>query len=363
MSDEESYDYKLNSGQNQENLSMKEINNNIFFTLKKQDGTNYYSKISLSDLKDVSNAFLATQTLKEALVVLNEAIEAGNIYLTENKDVINLKIVIGNYPAFQINLILDESIAEMENKYGNSTQNTTEYTNPIVQANVKNPVQLEYVEPILQLHYPDGSTQSQVLPAKIRSYSGGNAPINEAQFKRIQEQMNLHMNNQVGTKYSLRTLPNENNNTVDNSDLYNNRNMNNNYDISNVYTQSKYATSSVPTRPVVLEEENMPPNIISSIALKPTILQNQNITDTTTGLSSNIEALYRTETGLVIFRNGILKGIIKKYSEIDKVVTKIQNLIVKGAKFSLLYRASTDGDKCHRDPLHGESGNFGPGKS
>ena len=60
---------------------------------------------------------------------------------------------------------------------------------------------------------------------------------------------------------------------------------------------------------------------------------------------NDIETLYRTEDGLIIFRNGILKGIINKYAEIDNVVTKIQDIIAKGAKFTLLYKATTHGDK------------------
>ena len=39
--------------------------------------------------------------------------------------------------------------------------------------------------------------------------------------------------------------------------------------------------------------------------------------------SEDIEALFFTEDGRVIFRNGLLKGIIHKYAEIDEVVSKI----------------------------------------
>ena len=61
--------------------------------------------------------------------------------------------------------------------------------------------------------------------------------------------------------------------------------------------------------------------------------------------TEDFETLYRTEEGLIIYRNGILKGIIDKYSEIDNVVTKIQIIISKGAKFNLLYKATLHGDK------------------
>ena len=57
------------------------------------------------------------------------------------------------------------------------------------------------------------------------------------------------------------------------------------------------------------------------------------------------EALYKTEEGYIIFRNGILRGIIHKYSEIDEIITKIQDKLSKGAKFNLLYKAFSDGDK------------------
>ena len=57
------------------------------------------------------------------------------------------------------------------------------------------------------------------------------------------------------------------------------------------------------------------------------------------------EALYKTEEGFIIFRNGILRGIIHQYSEIDEIISKIQDKLSKGAKFNLLYKAFSDGDK------------------
>ena len=57
------------------------------------------------------------------------------------------------------------------------------------------------------------------------------------------------------------------------------------------------------------------------------------------------ERLFKLPNKLIIFRNGLLRGIIHKYKEIDDVVSKIQLKLMAGAKFMLLYRASTDGDK------------------
>ena len=60
---------------------------------------------------------------------------------------------------------------------------------------------------------------------------------------------------------------------------------------------------------------------------------------------NNIEALFLTQNGRIIFRNGLLRDIIHKYSEIDKVVSKIQSKFGKGAKFILIYKALELGDK------------------
>ena len=57
------------------------------------------------------------------------------------------------------------------------------------------------------------------------------------------------------------------------------------------------------------------------------------------------ENLFETETGLIIFRNGLLHGIIHKYAEIDEIVSKIQLKLKAGVKFMILYRASVDGDR------------------
>ena len=59
----------------------------------------------------------------------------------------------------------------------------------------------------------------------------------------------------------------------------------------------------------------------------------------------NIEALFMTEEGRVIFRNGLLRGIIHKYAEIDDVISKIQDILLKGVKFSLVYKAFDVGDR------------------
>ena len=63
------------------------------------------------------------------------------------------------------------------------------------------------------------------------------------------------------------------------------------------------------------------------------------------GNEYNVEALFLTQNGRTIFRNGLLRSIIHKYSEIDQVVSKIQNILVTGVKFILVYKAFELGDK------------------
>ena len=60
------------------------------------------------------------------------------------------------------------------------------------------------------------------------------------------------------------------------------------------------------------------------------------------------ENLYRTEEGLIIFRNGLLRGIIHKFAEITDIVSKIQIMMLAGVNFFLIYRASEDGDSAKK---------------
>ena len=172
-------------------------------------------------------------SLKEAFLLLADTIEAGNIFLIEQNDTINLKLTIKTekeeYPAFNIELILDQEQnndneqiqqeqeqvpepeqkllknnfeilpvkfdyqgnREAEEKYKDQTKNTTEYNKPIIKSDYKQPiVQLEYIEPILQVHYPDGTTKSKALPPRIQTIDGKTPDINAEQFRYIREQMN-----------------------------------------------------------------------------------------------------------------------------------------------------------------------------
>ena len=209
--------YKLNSDDRKQSLRISLINNEkisliLIDIMTKQ---RYSSLVNLSQLKQVCEVFQSINNIKEALNILKNTIESGNIMITEDpkENIIELKytVILNNeeYPPFDINLLLEGETKEKENvqvlppkfdyqgnkeaesKYGNTTNDTTEYVKPIVESNVKPPIlQLEYIEPILQVHYPDGTTKSTPLPPRIQGVDGKIPDITEEQFKSIQEQMN-----------------------------------------------------------------------------------------------------------------------------------------------------------------------------
>ena len=209
--------YKLNTENTKQSLRISLINNEQISMIIENMTNNqkYTALVTFPQLKKVCQIFSSLNNIQESLHLLKNTIEAGNIMLTEDpqENTIELRynIILENeeeYP-FDVQLILEkpnnqeedvqilppkfdyQGNKEAESKYGNSTNNTTEFVNPIVKSNVKPPIlQLEYIEPILQVHYPDGTTKSTALPPRIQGANGETPNITEEQFKSIQEQMN-----------------------------------------------------------------------------------------------------------------------------------------------------------------------------
>ena len=157
MSQNEIYEYNLSTEDKKQSLKLSLLEDKISMVLENQTNQNekYTSLISLSDLNHLSKAFEKIYSLNDALVLLTETIEEGNIFLLEQKDSINLKFNIKNgkkeYPSFSIKLKLEkpekENIEEdilkkgnfevlpvkfdyqgnkeAEKKYGKTTKNTT----------------------------------------------------------------------------------------------------------------------------------------------------------------------------------------------------------------------------------------------
>jgi len=229
MVESEVDEYKLNSEDRQQSLRISLIDNEVISMVITDKVTHerYIAQFGLPQLQEVCAVFNSTETILDALNVLKNTIEAGNIVLTEDlkeKSIevnYNISLTSGEESPFNVKLLLEEGAEtqgtddgngdgggegdvqvlpptfdyggdkEAEEKYRNTTKDTTEYVKPIVQSNVKPPIlTLEYIEPILQVHYPDGTTKSTALPPRIQGVGGETPNISEEQFKSIQEQMN-----------------------------------------------------------------------------------------------------------------------------------------------------------------------------
>ena len=221
MIESESDEYNLSSTERQQLLKLSLINNEYIsiILINKETQQKYTTLISLEHLKNLSKAFSSSKTIKDGLNLIKNTVESGNIILEEdpNDNTVEIRFSIslasGEYPPFYIKLTLEsqeenkeaeqelpatfdyQGNKELENRYGNITNDTTEYVKPILKNEVKPPImQLEYIEPILQVHYPDGTTKSKVLPPRIQEVNGHVPDITEEQFRLIREQMDKNTN-------------------------------------------------------------------------------------------------------------------------------------------------------------------------
>ena len=326
MVETEEDDYKLNSEGKAQNLRVCLIDNQDIGMILTDKNTQerYSAQISLGQLQKLSQAFFSVKKIIDALTILKETIEAGKISLIEDRklNLIVLSYEIKDYPALEINLIPDSQAQvkevevlpstfdyqgnkEAEEKYGNTTENTTKYVDPIIQSNVKPPiVELELVEPILQVHYPDGTTKSTALPPRIQGANGAPpnlSSLSEEQFKSIREQLKLYDNfsydkltkqyksNSVEKKttsnYSTSTTPHKFNTTFQNqfNTTVGSTKVNNN-EFPKVV--SDYSTMTMTQSPVVFNNYNY----ISQTPIPTLLTQNFNNTNyfqNTTVLNNN----------------------------------------------------------------------------
>ena len=412
--------------------------------------------MSFSELRNKCKAFNSTSNIEEAIILLNNTIEAGNIFLTEDEQgtsidlKFNIILASGNYPPFIINLVQENqlsgnNIGKISNQFGNVLEaeakyGETQYSKPIVNEDVRKPIiQVEYLNPIVQVKYPNGTMKTQPYDDKTsienqRTFESkysfnttpafknnlnfhnsfnynnninnqniiNNIPINKTlSFYSTNTQSNKLFNlgeNNV-TNYNQNNLYSSfrapNNYIYDYNSNFNQYNQNNQFNQNNQYNQynqygqyNQYqnnphisgqgfadAATILPTKIQNMNDnnkinENQEEEAKEEIGNENNdqeqkeeeneemsdneeIIENEDDDENTEEEQERLrreeeiefERLYRTEEGLIIFRNGILHGIVDKYAEIDDVVEKIQKKILKGAKFSLLYKATFHGDK------------------
>ena len=236
MSDNEIFEYNLSTEDKKQSLKLSLSEDKILIILENKTNINekYSTLISLSQLAKLNEAFDKINSLNEALLILTDTIESGNIFLLNGEESIIIKFKIKTdkkeYPPFQIELPLNkeeeqkkdnyevlpikfdyQGNKEAEEKYGKITENTTEYNKPIIESDYKEPIiQLEYIEPILQVHFPDGTTKSKALPPRIQTIDGKTPKLSEEQFRYIREQMNRSIETgeeTQGSHYSTSSVP------------------------------------------------------------------------------------------------------------------------------------------------------------
>ena len=243
--------YKLDYNDKQQTLRISIINNQQISIILTDQISNkkYKAIITLSQLKQSCDLFLSANTINEAIKIIKSPIESGQIFIIEdpNNNIIELKYNISSSSGnieFVINLVLEEKIdnnndikvlpptfdyqgnKEVEENYENITNDTTEYTKPIIKPNITPPlVEIEYIEPILQVHYPDGSTESTNLPPRVQDVSGNLPNVTDKQFKSIKKyfssinpNITLHRSNSAVTN---KIIPS---NTTKGQSLENNNN-------------------------------------------------------------------------------------------------------------------------------------------
>ena len=297
----------------------------LLITTPDRPNQKFYNMVRLSQLKEACNAFDKINSIKDALTIIKNNIEEGNIMINEeNEDVIDVKFVLKikdkTYPTFVIGLPNDnepennkeenkkdnktennnnkeevlpvkfdyQGNKEAELKYGQSTKNTTEYIKPIIKSDVKEPnLILEYVEPILQVHYPDGTTKSTALPARLQTADGKEPNIAPEQLKSIRDQITRDFNlssmdlekgknransvqgKNISTEPSRHTVQNINNINTNFNNLTPNFKSFQNYNINNSNINNNNDINAV--------RSAMKPNINMNINMNMNTMNNYNI--------------------------------------------------------------------------------------
>ena len=231
--------YNLNYNEINQSLKLSIINNKHISIIlsNKETKQKYLALFSLPQLKEICKAFLITKTIYEALEFLKNTIESGRMLLSEesNGNYTNINLTMSDYPPFDIKLNLEKKnnhentlspkidyreIKETEKKYGNTTENTTEYSENI-KDNSNNFRSNSAAR--RNINYYSSKTSSNLKKIKKMSKNQANIVLNP----------NHHTNNQLGTFM--------------NNNIYNN---------VNYKTISDYSTMTVQKKPFVIPHLN-----------------------------------------------------------------------------------------------------------
>ena len=184
----------------------------ILLELTNKNGPEIYrTLLSLDQLKDLSFAFYSAETILHGIIIIKNTIESGRIAVEEkvNESKVELELNIFEdsieYPPVIINLLAVQNNGiqqnsnqifnyqgdqELEAKYANIDHDTTEVNSIVESTTNPNVMELEYIQPIVQYHYPDGTTRSTPLTPKLQGAGGKKPNISQEQLNNLKEMIN-----------------------------------------------------------------------------------------------------------------------------------------------------------------------------
>ena len=261
MTEKDVYEYNLESEERETILRLSIVDNNISMIIKDNTGNESYTALmTLAELKDVCKAFDSTNNLREAIILLNNTIEAGNIFLTEDEQgtsidlKFNISLASGKFPPFTVNLVKESPLNENNVEEGptqyaeqieaKAKYGETKYSKPIVQENVKKPiVRTEYLKPIVQVKMPDGTMKTEPYEGKLPT---GNEKTTESNYS--------YMTTPVSNNnYSLQNIYS---NIVNQQNSYNDNPMSKSLSFYNTYTSPTNQVFSLGENLITSQNQN-----------------------------------------------------------------------------------------------------------
>jgi len=284
---------------NSNKLHLNLLLNDIKIKFKEFYGDNYYIKIIINKTNNeitfiIYNIRLLDNIRYEKKI---KSIEVSNIFPSYKKNT-------------SLEIVYNDLCKVIENKKYNIENNKLIFTsNSIIEDNVE--IELTKIEDdneYIKILSKEIIVKNEEIQKLKQDYQ--NIKEELSQIKNIISDLNNVIKNQ---NYDFVNISHKNKNKIDNYKKENLLNDNNNH-IENNKSSKNYC----------------PQKISELLNQEP---------------EEESERLFITEEGRIIFRNGLLRGIIHKYAEIDDIVSKIQNLLLKGVKFKLEYKAFDFGDE------------------
>ena len=252
--------YNVKANERKQSLKVSIINNTHISIILTDIETQqrYIALYSLPQLKPICKAFQLTKTIKEALQFIKKGIESGSVTLSTepNGKSTEINITTGDYPPFDLNLILEQ-------KKNNTGQQKLDYRGNIEQA--QNYGKLKYIKGMEGKFQNINNEQfhiKQLSPIKdisnsnyYRANSATRENINAYSIKTNPYLTNTDFYTTINTNHLNINQPNK---PINNQlrGVMNNNNINNIYNSLNYQNISIYSMMTEQKRPFVAQNSN-----------------------------------------------------------------------------------------------------------